>query len=149
MNIEMIRFIHLFISVSFLGFQVAGYYYLVTSLKQNNLSLIRYTIKNILYMDAFSLIIILGIFISCASMVMRLPDFSFAIPWVMAACIFLSLVTFFFFFNLVIKVINLKRIKQACYKKFTYIVWLHINYSLIILMLILIIRDAVMKSTFL
>jgi len=147
MTIQTIRFLHLLITVSFLGFQIAGYYYLLTSLQQSSVALVRYTIKNTLIIDAFSSVFIVGIFFSCAAMV-RLGDrFSFATPWIVAACFFLSAVSFFWLCNVIIKIINLRAINKSSYNTFRYKRWLYGNYIVTIIVLIMIMRDAITHST--
>ncbi|MDF3054944.1 MAG: hypothetical protein K0Q74_851 [Gammaproteobacteria bacterium] len=143
----MIKFIHLLISVTFLGFQIAGYYYVVASLKQSSPSLVLYTLKNTLLIDIASFIFIVGIFTSCAFLVMQSTDFSFTIPWVAAACFSLSLVTLLWALNVTLRWINFMRLKKSNNFKVKYVKGLHITYCSIIVLLILVVRDAVMKST--
>lgn len=147
MNIEIIRFIHLIITVSFLGFQIAGYYYLITGIKQHSIALLRYSLLNSLIIDLVSVLIISGIFLSCNFLVVHGPELSFSITWIKAACISLGIVTCLFLINMVIKTINFQQVSKNTYRKFKYCRLLQVNYGIIILLLIVIMHDAVMKST--
>jgi hypothetical protein len=99
-----------------------------------------------LIVDAASLLVIIGIFISCAAMVVRLDQFSFATPWIAAACLFLSVVSVLLFCNIGIKWVNVRGIANGN-TVFRYKFWLHMNYVAIILLLMMIMRDAVTQST--
>ena len=156
-----IRSIHLLFIATFLGMQIASYYYVITSQRSNSLLLQRYTLSLMLLIDWILLIIIACIYLTCAYLVYHMPTLSYTTPWIHAACVSLTIVVLCFCANMFIQYKNLKRIKhpmtlgdgvqlikpttkvQRRYNKM-----MHANYILIIFLLILTIHDAVTRSTF-
>lgn len=156
-----IRFIHLLFIAIFLGLQIASYYYVITSQRSNSLVLQRYTLNLMLFMDWVLLVIIAGIYLTCAYLVYHISTLSYATPWIHTACVSLTLVVLCFCTNMFIQYKNLKRINyqmklgdkvrfirpttkiQRRYNKL-----MHANYIIIIILLLLTIHDAVTRSTF-
>ena len=156
-----IRSIHLLFIATFLGLQIASYYYVVTSQRSDFLSLQGYTLRLMLFMDSIVLIIIACIYLSCAYLVYHIPTLSYATPWIHAACVSLTIVVFCFGTNMLIHYQDLKLIKHQMelgkeirlvtpitktQKKYNKL--MHANYITIIFLLILTIHDAVTRSTF-
>ena len=156
-----IRSIHLLFIAIFLGSQIASYYYVITSQRSDSLLLQRYTLSLMLFLDCILLIIIACIYLTCAYLVYHMSSLSYTTPWIHAACVSLTIVVLCFCANMCIQYKNLKIIKhqmelgdemqlikptakaQRKYNKL-----MHANYILIIFLLILIIHDAVTRSTF-
>ncbi len=147
MSISIIKFIHITLSISFLGLQVSSYYYLSTAIKERTVKLIDYSLRNTLMVDAVLFFVVIAMFSTCAYLVFHEPGFSFQIPWVHAACVYLSVVFILFLVNMLIKYVNLQKINRGVFEIFRYKYVLHGNYILIIVGLIIIIHDAVMRST--
>ncbi len=147
--INLIRFIHLLLAVSFLGLQIASYYYLATSRRSASLPLVQYTLGLTLWLDGILILPVLSLYFSCAYLVFHTPGLSFASDWIRAACILLSLVIFCFCANMLIKHKNLKYSKQTLTFKFKYSKIMDLNSIVIIFCLCVIIHDAVTRSTFL
>ena len=156
-----IRSIHLLFIAIFLGLQIASYYYVITSQRSDSLLLQRYTLSLMLFIDCILLIIIACIYLTCAYLVYHIPTLAYTTPWIYAACVSLTIVVLCFCANMFIQYKNLKILRyqlelsesvqplqpmakaQRKYNKM-----MHINYILIIFLLILIIHDAVTRSTF-
>lgn len=145
MIISIVKFIHLLFAVSFLGLQIASYYYITTSRNSGSVPLLQYTLKLTLMIDVLLLAVIASIYGTCAYLVSTNPEVFSGTPWVVAACVLLTVVTVCFCTNMLIKYKNFKSINQNLFK---YGALMHVNYIAIILLLILIIRDAVTRSTF-
>jgi hypothetical protein len=146
-----IRSIHLLFIATFLGLQIASYYYVVTSQRSDSLLLQRYTLSLILFIECVLLFIIAGIYITCAYLVYHMPTLSYTTPWIHAACVSLTIVVMCFCANMWIQYKNLKIVKQLkptakAHRKYNKI--MHANYILIIFLLLLTIHDAVTRSTF-
>lgn len=107
-----IRSIHLLFIATFLGLQIASYYYVVTSQRSDSLSLQRYTLGLILFMNCILLIIIVCIYLSCAYLVYHTPALSYATPWIHAACVSLTIVVLCFCANMLIQYKNLKLVNH-------------------------------------
>lgn len=151
-----IRSIHLLFIATFLGLQIASYYYVITSQRSDSLSLQRYTLSLMLFIDWALLIIIACIYLSCAYLVYHIPTLSYTTPWIHAACVSLTIVVFCLGDNMLIQYKNLKTIthemelsvKLAAKTHKRYNKIMHTNYVLTIFLLILTIHDAVTRSTF-
>ena len=157
-----IRSIHLLFIAIFLGLQIASYYYVITSQRSDSLLLQRYTLSLMLFIDCILLIIIACIYLTCAYLVYHIPTLAYTTPWIYAACVSLTIVVLCFCANMFIQYKNLKLMKhqmelgeQVRLTKPTakvqrrYNKMMHANYIIIIFLLILIIHDAVTRSTFL
>src|SRR3990167_10528983 len=107
-----IRSIHLLFIATFLGMQIASYYYVITSQRSNSLLLQRYTLSLMLLIDWILLIIIACIYLTCAYLVYHMPTLSYTTPWIHAACVSLTIVVLCFCANMFIQYKNLKRIKH-------------------------------------
>lgn len=143
-----IRFFHITLSISFLGLQISGYFYIANSIQSKQHHIIQYALRNNLILDIAQSIMIASMFASCAYLVFHLSNFSFAIPWVHAACILLSVISFLFIINIKIKLKNLKALKAGSFEIFRFKKFLYINYGIIVALLIMIMHDAVMQKTF-
>lgn len=168
-----IRSIHLLFIATFLGLQIANYYYIIMSRRSDSLLLQRYTLSLMLFIDCILLIVLTCIYLTCAYLVYHTPTLSYTTPWIHAACVSLTIVVLCFCTNIFIQYKNLKLMKnqmeydrkdirsplalgqgvrlakptakaQRKYNKM-----MHANYILIIFLLVLIIHDAVTRSTFL
>ena len=143
-----IRSIHLLFIAIFLGLQIASYYYVVTSQRSDSLILQRYTLSLMLVIDCLLLIIIAGIYLTCAYLVYHIPTLSYATPWIHTACVSLTIVVLCFCANMLIHYKDLKRIEPVITGQRKYNKMMHANYIIIIFLLILTIHDAVTRSTF-
>ena len=155
-----IRSIHLLFIATFLGLQIASYYYVVTSQRSDSLLLQGYTLRLVLWLDYILLIIIACIYLSCAYLVYHIPTLSYTTPWIHAACVSLTIVVLCFSINIFIRYKDLKIIKQqlessteaplkpTVKRRKEYNKLMHLNYIIILFLLILTIHDAVTRSTF-
>lgn len=157
-----IRSIHLLFIAIFLGLQIASYYYVITSQRSDSLLLQRYTLSLVLFLDCILLIIIACIYLTCAYLICHMPTLSYTTPWIHTACVSLTIVVLCFCANMLVQYKNLKTmkhqmelsdgmqlIKPTAKAQRKYNKMMHANYILIIFLSILIIRDAVTRSTFL
>jgi hypothetical protein len=142
MMLPIIKFFHIISGVSFFGITIAGFFYITRSIHMNDRSLIDYSIRASYFGDA---IISLCIFILIASSVSLIlaGNFTLKVPWVFVAYHAFGFIIILWILNILIKKFYLSRIviPSSSLKVFYYL-----NIAMILIFIILM-HDAVMKST--
>lgn len=141
----MLKFVHVLIGVTMLGFVVAYYFYF--NFNQKDLRTRRNILRLSFLMDGLILPFILILFMTGAQLMVA-NHLSPAVPWVHVAFMALGLVTFCWLISVCIKITNyyfLSRGKVEFYGKRIF----HTCNILIIVLMVIIIHDAVTQSTFL
>ncbi len=135
---------HVLIGVSLLGLLAAEYFYLLLASRDEKL--LRKTLRFSLAIDAVILLIIIVLFFS-GYFLMGHYHFTTHTPWIRAAFILLFLTMLCWLFTVVVKMLNYRNADNQPTFRFH---WLfHACYIMMFILIILIIHDAVMKSTFL
>lgn len=142
---NLIRFLHVTLAVTFSGVILANYFYISLAIKEKNFDVLTFSLKNSLLSDCiFSLPTILIVFTTGSYQVFFLK--LFGTPWVLSAYLFFLVVTFFWLVLFILKSYNYIVMEKNSYFKGKNL--FHFSYSIILLLLIFIIHDAVRKVTF-
>ena len=142
--ISIIKFFHIICGISFFGITIAAFFYIARSINKHDRSLIDYSIRASYFGDA---IILLCIFIQIASSIQLISagHFTLEVPWIFVANHAFGFLIILWILNLFIKKCYLSSTTITSYslKSFYYL-----NIAMI-LIFIIIIHDAVTKSTWL
>lgn len=140
---QMLKFIHVLIGVTMLGFIVAYYFYFTISKNDNRHR--QKILRLSLLMDVVIFPFIILLFITGTHLMLN-NHLTPAVPWVHMAFTLLGLVTFCWLIVAVVKIINYftrRKGQLAFYGNRIF----HTCHILMIVLIVLIIHDAVSKST--
>jgi len=142
-----IKFLHVLLGVSSLGLIAFSYVNLAYHSHRQQVQLLRHSLNNSLFLDVPLFFILISQFISGYYLVI-LQQRLFSTPWIKIAFMALAVVFMLWLLLVVVKSIHLNRLKKALTERFYYRWFYHLAYLSIILLMIVIIHDAVMKSTY-
>ena len=139
---SIIKFFHVIAGVSFLGINIAMFYYVTRSIKKSDRSLIDYSIRASYFGDALILLCILVQIITASSLVSA-GKFTLAVPWIFIAYQAFGLLVILWLSALLIKInyFSAQVISRSAVKNYYCL-----NIAMI-LVFIIIIHDAVTHST--
>lgn len=144
--LHILKFLHVFLGTVFLGgflFSTAFIQYFILSKdNQKLLSALKFSFM----LDLFFAIVIINQFLT-GSVMVHLTHYSFRTDWIDAAYLFLGISTLLIVFSFLIKQKNYRLIESNQLSCFKYKKIYTIMSLLIFLMIILIIRDAILKTT--
>ena len=139
--------LHVMASVAFLGLTVAQYFYIVNSARQRQSALLFYALRVSFIVDGFSALLIIVIFNTATFLVKT----NYLIPppaWILVAYWGFSILVGLWLSNIGLKVYY----RQLLRKNRNYLALpliFHISYALMLLLFVILIHDAVTRSTFL
>ncbi len=138
----MFKFIHLICGTTFLGLMIASFYYITLSIRKNDRVLIEYSIKASYFSDGIILLIV-PLQLATATYLVSVGHFTLKIPWIFIAYHAFGAIILFWIAILAIKIFYLSkpRIPPTALRFFYFF------NSLVILIYIVIIHDAIMQST--
>jgi hypothetical protein len=141
---EILKFIHVLIGVTMFGFIVAYYFYFIFA--KDDPRARKNILRLSLFIDCLIFPFIILLFITGAHLMVN-SHLSPAVPWVHMAFMMLGLVMFCWLISVAVKGINyyaLRKGQLTFYGKRIF----HTCHILMIILIVLIIHDAVSKSTF-
>ena len=144
-----LKFLHLFFGTIFLGGLLFSFGFLTYCIFfKNDAQKLLLTLKFSFMVDIFSVILIINQFIT-GSLMVRETHYTFETPWIDAAYVFLGLSTILILVSFLIKRKNYNLLKSSILSAFQHKTAYLISNFLIIAIIVLIIRDAVLKTTLL
>lgn len=141
-----IRFLHVMLAVTLSGMFVANYFYIYLAMKENNVELLKFTLKHSLYIDCLFFLPAILLIFSTGSYQVFLLNLSLHTHWILSAYLFFFIITILWIFLFALKSYSYIFIDN--HKFFVGKFFFHISNILILLCLIFIIHDAVRKTTF-
>ncbi len=142
MMLAIIKFFHILCGISFFGITMAAFFYITHSLRQHDRALIDYSIRASYFGDAIILPCVVLQFITAAFLVSH-GNFSLSVPWIFIAYHAFGLLAMLWLFTVIIKKYYFSKNSIPAYAIKSFYV---INIAMIVIFII-IIHDAVMKST--
>lgn len=144
MMLSMFKLFHLICGVSFFGIMLAAFFYIARSIKKCDRSLIDYSIRASYFGDLVVLLCII-ILLASSTPLISVGHFTRSVPWIFVAYHAFSCLVVLWLLNVVIKFFFLSKpiIASSAVKTFYFL-----NMAMI-LIFIVIIHDAVMRSTWL
>lgn len=139
---HMFKFLHLICGTTFLGLMIASFYYITRSIKKNDRALIAYSLKASYFSDGVIFLIVPIQFLTAAYLVYT-KHLTLAIPWILVAYHAFATVVLLWAAIFLIKILSLskKTISSSALRIF------YLLNSLVILIYVIIIHDAVTHST--
>jgi uncharacterized membrane protein len=139
-----IKFLHLICGVSFFGITIAAFYYIARSIQKKESSMILYSIKASYFGDVIILVCVVIQLITSTSLV-AVGHFTLQVPWIFVAYHAYALLILLWLMDVVLKKFYLTKpiISPAAIKSF------YVMNTVMILIFMLIIHDAVMHATWL
>ena len=142
MMVDIVKFLHLICGTTFLGTIIAVFFYIAYSVRQTDPLLIYYSLRISYFGDG---VISFCAFIQFITAAILVPagKFTLAVPWICVAYVAFGSVILLWLMNLLIKLIYFSKIpiKPYALKGFYFL------NSLIIIIFIIIIHDAITQST--
>ncbi|PHQ78106.1 MAG: hypothetical protein COB66_09560 [Coxiella sp. (in: Bacteria)] len=140
LSAQIVKCIHVLCSTVFMGVTVASFFYIALSQKQHKPQLMRYALRSSFFGDGLLLALIIIVF-TTASYLLPYFQLSTTTPWIRVAFAAFGIVSCLWLVNVVQKTVSYR-----C-RRLVWPVLYYINNSVMILILLLIVHDAVMHRT--